>query len=303
MNEPDVSVIIVTFNSSRDITACLSSVHAQTQGVTFEVIVVDNASTDRTAGLVEREFPSVRLVRRATNAGFAAGVNEGIAKASGRAFFLLNPDAELLGDVVGPMLAYIDAHHDVGLLAPKLLDKDGGVQLSCRAFPGFSTAVFNRYSLLTRVLPGNAASRRYLMSDFDHSAIADVDWASGAAWLLPRSTVEAVGRLDEAYFWSIEDVDYCQRIHRAGLRVVYFPDARVRHRIGASSASAQSRAIVARHRGMWRYYAKYLRPASAIVRVPTDAAVIGGISLRCAAQLFVSFVMRRGQSRSISTGT
>ena len=104
---------------------------------------------------------------------------------------------------------------------------------------------------------------------------------------------ETAGPLDEAYFWSIEDVDYCQRVHRAGLRVVYFPDVSLIHRIGGSSASAPARAIVARHRGMWRYYRSYLRPRNVAPAVALDLLVLGGITLRCAAQLLVNALRRR----------
>lgn len=289
----DVSIIIVTFNGRDYVHRCLTSVHEHRKGIQFEVVVVDNASSDGTPDMIEREFPQVRLVRRETNVGFAGGVNEGIAHARSPAFFVLNSDAEIADNILPAMLAYLEQHSDIGLLAPKLLDSEGTVQLSCRTFPGYRTALFNRYSLLTRLFPQNTASSRYLMTSFDHTAIADVDWVSGAAWLLPRSTVETVGPLDEAYFWSIEDVDYCQRIHRAGLRVVYFPDASVVHRIGGSSSTAPARAIVARHSGMWRYYTKYLRPANIAARVAFDLTVAGGIALRCGAQLAVSAVRKR----------
>jgi GT2 family glycosyltransferase len=122
------------------------------------------------------------------------------------------------------------------------------------------------------------------MRDFDHNSIRDVDWASAACWLLSRRTYETVGPLDEGYFWSIEDVDYCQRVHRAGLRVVYYPEVTVYHLIGGSSASAPARAVIARHRGMWRYYRAYLRPRG-LLRLPVDTAVLAGIWGRCGLHL------------------
>jgi GT2 family glycosyltransferase len=294
MNEaPDVSIIIVTYNGRDFVRRCLTSVYEQTRDVGFELVAVDNASRDGTPEMIAAEFPQVRLERRSTNAGFASGVNEGIEHARGRYVLMLNPDAVLAQNILPPMLAYLAQHPDIGLLAPKLLDAAGTLQLSCRAFPTFSTALFNRYSLMTRLFPGNRSSSRYLMTNFGHDSIADVDWVSGACWLLPRSTCESVGTLDEAYFWSIEDVDYCQRVHRAGLRVVYFPDVSVVHRIGGSASSAPARAIIARHRGMWRYYSSYLRPQNTAARVAVDLAVSGGIVLRCAAQLSASALRGR----------
>ena len=288
----DASIVIVSYNGRDYLRRCLASIYEHTKAVDFEVVVVDNASADGTPEMVVEEFPRTTLVRRTTNAGFACGANQGMAVATGDAFLLLNPDTEVDADILPPMLAYVRAHPDIGILAPKLLDPDGSLQLSCRAFPGFATALFNRYSLLTRLFGSNRFSKRYLMTDFDHSAIADVDWASAACWLIPRAAYEKVGPLDEGYFWSIEDVDYCQRTHRAGLRVVYFPEVAVQHRIGESAATLPNRTIRERHRGMWRYYRSYLRPRIALFRLVMDAFVWLGIQGRCTAQL-VTHSLRR----------
>ncbi|MCH7488401.1 MAG: glycosyltransferase family 2 protein [Chloroflexi bacterium] len=288
----DVSIVIVSYNGRDDLRCCLTSVFERTLGVGFEVIVTDNASSDGTPEMVIAEFPQVTLIRRATNAGFAYAVNQGIAVARGRTFFLLNPDAELLSNALPPMLDYLDSQPDVAVLAPKLLDPDGSLQLSCRAFPGFSAALFNRYSLITRLFGRNRFSTRYLMTDFDHSETADVDWASAACWLLPRLAYEKIGPLDEGYFWTIEDVDYCQRAHRAGLRVVYFPEVAVQHHIGRSAATLPYRTIIERHRGMWRYYRTYVRPTSKIVRILVDSLVWTGVQSRCAVHLASSGLRR-----------
>jgi len=287
----DISIIIVTYNGRHFVRRCLSSVFERTRDVTFDVVVVDNASGDGTPAMVRSEFPQVRLIERSTNAGFAAAANEGLRAADGEAFFLLNPDSELAGNVLPPMLAYLRGHPDVAILAPKLLDPDGSLQLSCRRFPGFQTALFNRYSLLTRLLPNNRFSRRYLMTDSDHARIADVDWASAACWLLARHAYERIGPLDEGYFWAVEDVDYCQRAREAGLRVVYFPEVAVVHHIGGSSATLPARSIIERHRGMWRYYRKYRRPRSPL-GWPVDALVAAAIGLRAGAQLAAGGVRR-----------
>lgn len=281
----DVSFVIVSYNGREYLHRCLSSLYEHTTDVEFEVIVVDNASHDGTPEMVMADFPQATLIRRPDNAGFAYAVNEGIGVARGEAIFVLNPDTVFSDNVVPPMLAFQRANPDIGIVAPKLLDPDGSVQLSCRAFPNFSTAIFNRYSFFTRFVGKNRFSQRYLMTDFDHSSIVDVDWASAASWLLTRRAYEKVGPMDEGYFWSIEDVDYCQRVHRAGLRVVYFPEVSLVHDIGRSSDTLPSRSVIERHRGMWRYYKRYLRPDGAAQRVLLDMVVWVGIRSRCWAQL------------------
>jgi GT2 family glycosyltransferase len=232
-------------------------------------------------------------------------VNEGIRASTAEFVFVLNPDCVMTQNILPGMIAFLRADSSIGLLAPMLRDASGELQLSCRAFPNYGTAIFNRYSLATKIFPGNPASRRYLMTDISHDEIRDVDWASGAAWLVPRSTFERTGLLDEAFFWSIEDVDFCQRVHRAGLRVVYYPKAQLVHGIGGSTRYARTRAIIARHRGMWRYYSKYLGPRGRVWKAITGTAVAAGIAGRCAAQLAAASARSIvGQSRSeTSTGT
>lgn len=276
------SIVIVSYNAGDYLRRCLVSIDAHTPGA--EVIVVDNASHDGTPEMVAEAFPHVTLVRRTTNAGFSTGANEGLRRARGEHLMLLNPDAELTSDALTSMIAYLREHPNAGILGPRVEDSDGSLQLSCRAFPDLGTALFNRYSLLTRLLPGNRFSSRYLMTGFDHRSIRDVDWLSAACWLMPRRAYETIGPLDEGYFWTLEDVDYCQRAHRAGLGVVYFPQVTVRHHIGRSAATVATRAIVARHRGMARYYRAYLRPRSRLAPL-ADAAALSAIGARCAAQL------------------
>jgi GT2 family glycosyltransferase len=114
------------------------------------------------------------------------------------------------------------------------------------------------------------------LTDWDHSAITAVDWVSGACLMARRSLFEEIGPLDEGYFMYIEDVDLCQRIHRAGYKVVYYPEAAITHHIGRSSDTLPSRSIIERHRSMWHYYKKYLRRVWLL-----DIVVAGGIALRC----------------------
>lgn len=268
--------MIVTYNSGAFIGDCLRTLDACTAGVTYEAIVVDNASTDGTADLVAAAFPDVRLVRRETNGGLAVAVNEGARLACGDILVWANPDIRFEEDALTPIVRFLRERPDVGALGPKLVDPDGSVQLSCRQFPGFRTAVFNRYSLATRLLPWNPISRAYLMTDFDHTTVRGVDWVSGAFMALPRRVFDELGGLDEGYFLYNEDVDLCQRVHRAGYRVIYFPEARVVHHIGGSSRHAPLRMIVARHRSMWRYYTRYFRRHPVL-----DAVTFAGIWARC----------------------
>ena len=274
-----VSVIIVTYNSARVIGPCLASLREHVRGVEYETIVVDNASRDGTPELIEREFPWARVVRRAKNGGLSAAVNDGVAAAKGSVIMALNPDTRFAEDAITPLAAYLREHADAGVVAPKLLDDDGTLQLSCRRFPGYGTALFGRYALLTKLLPGNRWSRDYLMQDFDHASARDVDWVSGAAMMFPRAVWERLGGWDAGFFMFNEDVDFCRRVHDAGMRVVYYPHAALYHAIGVSKR-APARLILARHASMWRYYRKHMRG-----NVLVDVATGAGIAMRCAVML------------------
>lgn len=275
----EVSIVIVSYNSRADLPSCLESLREHTRGTSLEVIVVDNASADGTAALVATCYPWVRLIGRSKNIGLSGALNEGVAASSGRFVMALNPDTRMEHDVLAPLAAYLREHLDVGIVAPKLLNDDGSLQLSCRAFPGYSTALFGRYSLLTRLLPRNRYSQRYLMGGYDHASIRDVDWVSGAALMFPRAVFDEVRGWDAGFFMFSEDVDFCRRVHDAGYRVVYFPQVALYHRIGVSRR-APARIVVARHRSMWRYYRKHLR-GNAL----QDAVTAVGIATRCAVAL------------------
>jgi len=288
----DLSIIIVSYNGRDYLRRCLRSLLEHTQGLEYEVLVVDNASRDGSADMVAAEFPSVRLVRHASNAGLSKALNEGIGLSSGRLVVLLNPDVELQDNAFLSMAGYLGERPDVGILGPRILDEDGSLQLSCRRFPTFSVVFFNRYSVLTRLLPRNRLSSRYLMTDFDHGRIAEVDWLSLACWMAPRRLFDEVGLLDEGYFLYNEDVDFCQRVHRAGRKVVYFPEASLLHHIGGSTSTLPNRSVVERHRSMWRYYRKYMRRGPLL-----DAPVLAGIAFRCAYTLAFNNAKRLWQRR------
>jgi GT2 family glycosyltransferase len=278
------SIVIVTYNSREFIPRCLSSL--QQHSPDSEIVVVDNASRDGTADFVEHDYPAVRLIRRRRNNGLSSAINEGVRASSGEYVLQTNPDTHVTEDVVSPLAEYLAAHPDTGIVAPKLLNEDGSLQLSCRSFPGYSTALFNRYSLLTRLFPGNRYSRDYLLTNFDHASIRDVDWVSGAAMMFCRTVFDELGGWDERFFLFNEDVDFCKRVHDAGYRVTYFPRVSVYHGIGVSE-SPSATAIIERHKSIWRYYRKHMR--GSIVR---DAATGVAIAGRCSLMLAASGVRR-----------
>lgn len=276
----DLSIVLVTYRHRDALAACLDSLPAACAGLEYEVIVVDNASGD---GLVEelaRDRPDVRTIANPLNEGFARGVNRGLEVARGRCLALLNPDTIAAPGALTALARFVDSHADVGIAGPKNVGPDGTLQYSCRTFPNHWTGLFNRYSLLTTLFPNNRWTREYLMLDYDHSEARDVDWLSGACMVTRRDAVARVGPLDPNFFLFNEDVDWCRRMHAAGLRVVYRPEASVVHAIGASHGASPLWLIWRRHMGMRHYFHKH-HPGPWPLMALTDL----GILVRCLAQM------------------
>jgi GT2 family glycosyltransferase len=291
----DLSLVLVTYRHRDALAACLDSLPAACAGLRYEVIVVDNASGDGLVDDLARNRPDVRTIASPVNEGFARGVNRGLAIAQGRCVGLLNPDTVASPGAFTTLVGFADAHPDVGLVGPKVTDPDGGLQYSCRRFPSHWTGLFNRYSLLTRLFPNNRWSREYLMQDFDHASTLDVDWLSGACLVARRDAVERVGPLDPAFFLFNEDVDWAKRMHEAGYRVVYLPEAHVMHTVGASKGALPPWLIWRRHRGMMHYYHKH-HPGPWWRMALADA----GILLRCALQFAINPLRGLGKGRPVS---
>ncbi|HQE92863.1 MAG TPA: glycosyltransferase family 2 protein [Anaerolineae bacterium] len=237
-----VSVIIVNWNVRDLLRRALTSVYASWDGRPGpEIIVVDNASHDGSVAMLRDAFPQVSVIANAENRGFTGGNNQGLAAATGDFLLLLNPDTEIVGDALPRMVEYLQSHADVGMVGPQLLNPDNSVQSSRRHFPTLPV-LFLESTWLEKFAPRKML-RYYYAQERPDDAIQEVDWVTGAAMLTRREVVNQVGGMDESFFMYSEELDWCRRIHDAGWRVVYFPEARVIHYEGQSSAQV----VPARH--------------------------------------------------------
>ena len=253
----DLSTIIVNYQSRDALRDCLTALPEAAPGLETEIVVVDNASGDGTPEMLAREFPAARLIANRENVGYARAVNQGLRATSAPLVLLMNPDCELRPAAARRLAEFLSTHPRAAIAAPRILNPDGSLEYSARAFPDQLTFLFNRYSLLTRLFPANPWSRRYLMSDWDHASVREVDWVSGACMMVSRAAIDAAGGMDEAYFMFNEDVDWCRRMQLGGWSVTYVPDAVCVHHIGASRRRTAARVILERHRGMIHYFHKY----------------------------------------------
>jgi N-acetylglucosaminyl-diphospho-decaprenol L-rhamnosyltransferase len=253
---PNLTIVIVSWNVRDLLRRCLASVAAaRDQRPSTEVIVVDGASADGSADMVEAEFPWVRVLRQSENVGFSRGNNLGLAAAGGRLLLLLNPDTEIVGDALTQMVRYLEAHPGVGALGPKLLYPDGRIQSSRRRFPTVATALFE--STWLQPIAPQFLLRRYYVLDRPDDAISQVDWVTGACLMVRREAYQAAGPLDEGYFMYSEEMEWQRRIQAAGWHVVYYPEAEVIHHEGKSSEQVAAERHIYFQRSKLRYFYHY----------------------------------------------
>jgi GT2 family glycosyltransferase len=253
---PDITVSIVNWNTREELAGCLESVLRQ-EGVSYEVIVVDNGSRDGSAEMVASRFRQVLVIANEDNRGFSKAQNQALKTSQGRYVLMLNPDARMMEpDTLARLVAFGDSEPRVGVFGMRILNSDGSLQFSARRFPTLGAGLF-RNTFLGRLFPRNKYVKDYLMTDWEHSEVRDVDWVSGAALTVRREALDNIGALDERFFMYCEDVDFCYRAHQEGWRVCYFPMSTVTHRIAAASDLAQIPMIYHFHRSMLMFFNKH----------------------------------------------
>jgi GT2 family glycosyltransferase len=259
----DLSIAIVTWNSERWIARCLQSIAAACGSLAYEVVIYDNASSDKT---LARIGDQVEIIRGTANIGFAAGVNRVATRTSGRYLFLLNPDCELTEGALETLVEFLDANPVVAAAAPLLSDEAGDSQreFQLRRLPTLRTLVSEVFGI-DKLFPTNRTTARYRYRELELTHPQPVEQPAAAALLLRREVFAEVGPLDEQFApaW-FEDVDYCRRLAEAGHTIFVVPAARARHFGGASLEHVPfAEFIVLWYRNMWLYARKWLTPGRA----------------------------------------
>ena len=250
-----LSVVIVAWNCRRHLEECLLSLR-DNAGMSAEIIVVDNASSDGTADMLRDRFPEVRLIQNDQNLGFATANNIGIRASHGRYLALINADVKVLDGCLERALAAIEAESSIGVVGPAMIGRDGMVHRSGMRFPSLWNGICDAFALHglfgRRPLFGGQA-----MADFDWKSRRDVDVLNGWFWLIRRDALDEVGLLDEQFFMYGEDVDWCKRFHDAGWRIVFEPDAASIHYGGGSAEQAPTRFYLEMQRANLQYWSKH----------------------------------------------
>jgi len=254
--EVSLSIIIVNWNTRQLLVDCLRSVFATVRDIDFEVIVVDNCSTDDSVECVRALFPQVKLIESSENLGFARGNNVALGEASGEFILLLNPDTVLLEHAVSRLCNALRAYPALGAVGSQLLNPDGTFQQSWGRFPGLWTELPLVNRLLTRT-PQVLASR----SSHQEPPILLVDWVSGASLMMRRQALEQVGPLDEDYWLYTEEADWCYRVSKANWKIGVVTGAQVIHVARAASRQKYAETLMHFHRSRLLFLLKHYHRA------------------------------------------
>lgn len=241
--------VVVNYESGPALSRCVADLAAS--GV--DTVVVDNGSTDGSLAAAVAASPGTGVVDPGENLGYGAAVNRGAAATSSELLLVCNPDLHVPPGAVPVLVAVLDADPGVGLVGPLIRTPSGDRYPSARRFPSMADAA--GHALLGIFAPDNRFTRRYQRSDLDlaDAGPREIDWVSGACFLVRRDAFEQVGGFDESYFMYLEEVDLCWRLGRAGWRVAYAPAAEVTHLQGRSTDLHPYRMILEHHRSLLRF--------------------------------------------------
>lgn len=257
MSHPKVSIIIVNWNTKDYLEKCLTSIYETTKDTIFEIIVVDNASSDGSTEIIRSKFSHVTLIENKENSGFGAANNQGIKISKGKYILILNPDTIILPECLDRLVNFLDQHSDVGAIGPKILNPDGTVQLTCaRNFPTPLTEFF-AYSILFRKFLCNKIFGNYLMTYWDHNDEREVSALSGSCMMFGRKALDEVGLFDENFFMYGEDLDLCYRIKKGGWKIWFLPNAQIVHYGGQSSSQVPVQTFFFDRDSMHRFFLKH----------------------------------------------
>jgi GT2 family glycosyltransferase len=293
MSRTELEIVIVSHGASGLLRNCLESLRRFPSQCEQRVTVVDSGSIDGTPDMVEKEFPEVRLIRRA-NIGFSAANNVVLRDLQAPFVLLLNPDTEVSAAALDSSLERINGDKSIGMVGCRLVTESGALDHACkRSFPTPIGALAHFTAIGRRDRVGGSLSQ-YRATDLGEYEPGEVDAVNGAYMLVRRQALLEVGLLDEGYWLYMEDLDWCRRFWQAGWKVFYDPSGTVLHVKGGSSGRRRSlRQEAAFHRGMGRFYRRYDAPLNSSL---LNIAVYLGIAVKLMLSIAVTAIRMPGDS-------
>lgn len=253
----DLSIIIVSNNHEEYVKKLLESIFKIKTSIKFEIILVDNKSSDNLVKYVKKFYTQVKLIEQKSKKGFSENNNDGIKIGIGKYVLLLNPDTLIIEDYTfDRMVHFMYTNDQIGIMGPKLLYGDGSLQLSCRNYPSIRSTIYRRTPLRKLIL-NSKVNGKFLMKNDDHNKVTDVDWMLGAALIMKKDIIVKLGGLDEKYFLYCEDIDLCYSIKELGYRIVYNPEIKIIHYLQESTFKKfLSKKTIWHYKSMFYYVSK-----------------------------------------------
>jgi GT2 family glycosyltransferase len=251
-NEPQLSVILVNYNDRTHLPACLSSLDSALAGLSAEVILVDNQSTDGSPDLVRSSFPWVRLVESERNVGYPAANNAGLRQSRGEYILFLNTDTIVPKAAAAALLTEMKSRTEVGAIGPALVNEAGRFQVSFGKGVDFWSEIRQKLFLNPYYRLALRHSRRP----------REAGWLSGACLLARRAAIEAASLFDEGFFLYFEDIDLCRRIAGLGFKLIFYPAVQVFHVGGGATSARRWQSRLEYRRSQVRFYEKHNRRRS-----------------------------------------
>jgi len=248
--KPRLSICVLNWNTRELLRECLRAICEDPEAGQWEVLVVDNASTDGSPQMVERCFPQVHLLVNRENLGFSRGNNLALERARGGYLLLLNSDTRVEPGALGRLVEFMEERQEAGAVGPMLLNADSSVQLSCGTAPGL-WAEFLHKLLLHKLFPF------FKLGRWNHGSIRQVGWVSGACLLIRRQALEEVGPLDSSIYMCYEDLEWCLRLRRGGWQIFYYPFSRVVHLGGQSIRKNFAEMLVVSQQSLFYLFQKH----------------------------------------------
>lgn len=264
MDKIDISILIVNYNTKDFLFQCLDSIYQNLTHYSFEIIVIDNNSSDGSPDPIRKEFPQVILIENKANVGFAKANNQGIAISKGRYFLLLNPDTEVLLHSIDLIVEFMDKDSRAGVVGPKLLNTNRTIQESHHRFPS-PNQEFMENTFLDNLLYPFIKWRRS-KSSLVYNGAFEVDWVTGACLAIRREVVDDVGMFDDNFFLYYEEVDFCYRVKQMGWKVFFLLSAKIIHYGGQSTKRDLSLSLWEAYKSKY-YFLKKCYPVEEVVSI------------------------------------
>lgn len=260
MQEYDLSIIIVNWNTKDFLFNCLNSIYENTKSIKYEIIIVDNNSSDESCNMIKDKFKekdNLILIENKDNKGFAGANNQAIKISNGKAILLLNPDTIVNEDVIEKTYHCLMRDSKLGVAGCKVLNPDKTLQLACRRMAPKPKDAFFKLFGLSKLFNNNKTMTRYNLSHVSEDEFLDVDSVSGCFLMIKKEVIKKIGLLDETYFMYGEEMDWCMRAKAAGYIVRYCPVGTIVHFKGECSKQLGLKATYEFYRAMIIFYNKY----------------------------------------------